>query len=118
MCTRYLQPFFQPLFDSDEDNRMLFKWINIIVFNDGYPTVTKNRPDSWVENDCETIGFIEVKTIESAANHRRINADLYRLGIFGKTALYQYGLNKTFQVMVIGKCCIVDRYMFYLAIRC
>lgn len=25
LCSRYLQPFFQSLFDSDEDNSMLFK---------------------------------------------------------------------------------------------
>lgn len=120
LCTRYLQPFFQSLFDSDEDSRMMFKWINTITFsnnnNHDHPTATKNRPDGCIENDRKTIGFIEVKTIDDAANHRKINADLYRLGIFGKTALSQYGLNNTFQVMAIGKCYIVDQYMFNLAI--
>lgn len=120
LCTRYIQPMFQSLFDSDEDSRMMFKWINTITFsnnnNHDHPTATKNRPDGCIENDRKTIGFIEVKTIDDAANHRKINADLYRLGIFGKTALSQYGLNNTFQVMAIGKCYIVDQYMFNLAI--
>ncbi|KAG1450433.1 hypothetical protein G6F55_009688 [Rhizopus delemar] len=75
LCTRYLQPFFQSLFDSDEDNRMIFKWINTITFsdnrNDDHPTVTKDTPDGCVENDRETIGFIEVTTIDNAANPRK-----------------------------------------------
>lgn len=29
LCTRYLQPFFQPLFDSGDD-KILFKWTNTI----------------------------------------------------------------------------------------
>lgn len=40
--------------------------------------------------------------MKSATNHRKINTDLYRLGIFGKTALSQYNLNKSFQVMATG----------------
>ncbi|RCH85378.1 hypothetical protein CU098_006927, partial [Rhizopus stolonifer] len=94
------------LFDGDEDNRMIFKWVNTIAFsdnrNDDHPAVTKNRPDDCVENDSRTIGFMEVKTIDNAANHHKINVDMYSLGDFGKNALSQYGLNKTFQVMAIG----------------
>lgn len=120
LCTRYLQPFFQSLFDSDDDNRMIFKWTNTVAFNDNrndyHPAVMKDRPDGCVENDRKTIGLIEGKTIDNAVNHRKINADLYRLGIFGKTSLSQYGLNKTFQVMAIGKRYIVYRCMFDLAI--
>lgn len=120
-CVFYIfNHFFQSLFDGDEDNRMIFKWVNTIAFsdnrNDDHPAVTKNRPDDCVENDSRTIGFMEVKTIDNAANHHKINVDMYSLGDFGKNALSQYGLNKTFQVMAIGKCYIVDQYMFNLTI--
>jgi hypothetical protein len=107
LCTRYLQPFFQSLFDSNEDDNMLFKWINTTTFtcnnNEDQPIVTNNRPDGCIENDHRTIGYVEVKTIDYATNHHKINVDLYRLGVFGKTALYKYNLNKSFQVMAIGK---------------
>lgn len=50
-CTRYLQPFFQPAFNSDCDDRLIFKWTNVTNFNDnrndGF-TVAKNRPDGCV----------------------------------------------------------------------
>ncbi|EIE90973.1 hypothetical protein RO3G_15684 [Rhizopus delemar RA 99-880] len=39
--------------------------------NDDHPTVTKDTPDGCVENDRETIGFIEVTTIDNAANPRK-----------------------------------------------
>ncbi|KAI9476531.1 MAG: hypothetical protein EXX96DRAFT_596547 [Benjaminiella poitrasii] len=106
LCSRYLQPFFQSLFDSNEDDAMLFKWMNTITFScnsDGdQPAATNNRPDGCIENDRKTIGYVEVKTIDYATNHYKINVDLHRLGIFGKTALSRYSLNKTFQVMAIG----------------
>ncbi|KAG1457823.1 hypothetical protein G6F56_006529 [Rhizopus delemar] len=106
LCTRYLQPFLRSLFDSNEDDNMLFKWINTITFssngNEDEPVVT-NRPDGCIENDRKTIGYVEVKTIDYATNHHKINIDLHRLGTFGKTALSKYNLNKTFQVMAIGK---------------
>ncbi|CEP17346.1 hypothetical protein [Parasitella parasitica] len=107
LCSRYLQPFLQSLFDSNEDDNMLFKWMNTITFScnsDGdQPAATNNRPDGCIENDRKTIGYVEVKTIDYATNHYKINVDLHRLGIFGKTALSRYSLNKTFQVMAIGK---------------
>jgi len=106
LCTRYLQPVLQCLFDSEEEN-MMFKWTNTINFtnneNDHLPT-TKNRPDGCIEDARKTIGFIEVKTIHHATNHRKINVDLYRLGVFGRTSLSKYGLDKSFQIMAIGKC--------------
>ena len=88
LCSRYLQPVLQPLFDHDEDD-MIFKWINTITFqeNDDETEGTRNRPDGVVDNENKTIGFIEVKTIESAHNHKKINVDRNRLGIYGKTAI-------------------------------
>ncbi|KAI8646944.1 hypothetical protein BD408DRAFT_449511 [Parasitella parasitica] len=98
LCARYLQPFFQSLFDSNEDDNMLFKWINTITFscnsNEDQPAATNNRPDGCIENDRETIGYVQVKTIDYATNRQKINVDLHRLGIFGKTALSKYSLNK------------------------
>ncbi|KAI9356670.1 hypothetical protein BD770DRAFT_420321 [Pilaira anomala] len=98
LCSRYLQPFFQSLFDSDEDNNMLFKWINTIAFschnNEDQPAATNYKPAGCVEN--------ELKPIDYSTNHHKINIDLHRLGIFGKTSLYKYSLNRNFQVMAIG----------------
>jgi hypothetical protein len=107
LYSRYLQPFFQSLFDSNEDDNMLFKWMNTITFSrnsdEGQPAATNNRPDGCIENDHKTIGYVEVKTIDYTTNHHKINVDLHRLGTFGKTALSRYSLDKTFQVMAIGK---------------
>ena len=49
------------------------------------------------------VGFIKVKTIDKAKEHRKINIDLYRLGIFAKEASDSYKLKHTFQSMAIGK---------------
>lgn len=107
LCSRYLQPFFQSLFDSNKDDNMLFKWMNTTTFScssdEDQPETTNNRPDGCIENDRKTIGYVEVKTIDYTTNHHKINVDLHRLGIFGETALSRYNLNKTFQVMAIGK---------------
>lgn len=85
---------------------MLFKWMNTITFSgngDGeQPSTTNNRPDGCIENNRTTIGYVEVKTINNTNNHNKINIDLHRLGIFGKTALSTYNLSKSFQVMAIG----------------
>ncbi|CEI92753.1 hypothetical protein RMCBS344292_07006 [Rhizopus microsporus] len=88
LCTRYLKPLFQSLFDSAEDNDIIFKWTNTIAFkdngNEDQPTVAKNKPDGCIKNDRRTIGFVEVNTINNAANHHKVNTDLYRLGILVK----------------------------------
>lgn len=106
LCTRYLQSFFQSLFDSDENNN-IFKWINTITFgvssNEEQIKPTKNRPDGCFENDLKTIGFIEVKTVDNATNHNKVNVDLHRLGLFAKTAIEEYNLNAIFTVMAVGK---------------
>lgn len=61
LCTRYLQPLFQSLFDSDEDDNMLFKWINTITFNrnsnEDQSAATNNRPDGCVENDRKLLAM-------------------------------------------------------------
>lgn len=104
LCTRNLQPIFLNLFDSEDDNKLLFKWTNTINFtqdpNDEQP-VTKNRPDGCVEDSHSTIGFVEVKPIGHANNHKKVNVDIHRLAIFGKTALAKYHLARSFQVMAI-----------------
>lgn len=71
--------------------------------NEDQPAATNNRTHGCIENNRKTIGYVEVKTINYATNHQKINADLNCLGILGKTALSKYSLNKTFQVMAIGK---------------
>ncbi|KAI7879855.1 uncharacterized protein EV154DRAFT_606349 [Mucor mucedo] len=98
LCTRYLQPLFQPLFDSGDD-KIIFKWTNTIGLNDN---LIKSRPDGCIKNFQKSIGFIEVKPIDKAKNHREINVDLHRLGIFSKEGTTQYKLKHTFAVMAIG----------------
>ncbi|KAI7855241.1 hypothetical protein BDC45DRAFT_506923 [Circinella umbellata] len=45
LCTRYLQPLFQPLFDSGDD-KIIFKWTNTIGLNDNF---IKSRPDGCIK---------------------------------------------------------------------
>lgn len=99
LCTRYLQPLFQPLFDSGDD-KYIFQSTNTIGLNDN---LIKSRPDGCMKNSRKSIGFIEVKSIGKAKNHRKINLDLYRLDIFSREATTQYNLKHTFVVMAIGK---------------
>ncbi|KAG1165558.1 hypothetical protein G6F36_013295 [Rhizopus arrhizus] len=62
LCTRYLQPFFQPLFDSGDD-KILFKWTNTIgLKNTGNDILTKSRPDGCVKDSRKPIGFYQSKT--------------------------------------------------------
>ncbi|KAG1496817.1 hypothetical protein G6F45_006177 [Rhizopus arrhizus] len=82
LCTRYLQPFFQPLFDSGDD-KILFKWTNTIgLKNTGNDILTKSRPDGCVKDSRKPIGFYQ--------------------SIFAKEATTEYKLKHTFEVMVIG----------------
>ena len=69
LCTRYLQPAFQKLFDCD-DNELVFKWLNVNCFDD-----SQQRPDGIIKNDEKAVGYFEVKPIKYAKDHRRINMD-------------------------------------------
>lgn len=99
VSTRYLQPLLQALFDEDD---MLFKWTNEACFNDADNDL-QDRPDGCIENDDLTIGYLEVKPIDKAKNHKKVNMDLYRLGVFSKAATTKYKLKHIFQVMAVGK---------------
>lgn len=48
--TRFLQTTFQKLFDNDEDE-LMFKWLNANCFDDANNDSNQNRPDGIVEND-------------------------------------------------------------------
>ncbi|KAG1561764.1 hypothetical protein G6F49_001500 [Rhizopus delemar] len=98
VSTRYLQPLLQTLFDEDD---ILFKWTNEAPFNDADNDL-QDRPDGCIENDDFTIGYLEVKPIDKAKDHKKINRDLYRLGVFSKAATTKYKLKHTFQVMAVG----------------
>lgn len=103
LCTRYLQLFFQPLFDSGDD-KVLFKWTNTIgLKNNGNNILTKSRPDGCVKDSRKPISFIKVKPIDKSKDHRKINLDLHRLGIFAKEVTTEYKLKHTFEIMAIGK---------------
>ncbi|KAI9476345.1 MAG: hypothetical protein EXX96DRAFT_596465 [Benjaminiella poitrasii] len=45
LCTRYLQPCFQKLYDCDED-QFIFKWLNISSFSDTDVDPNQDRPDT------------------------------------------------------------------------
>lgn len=58
LCTRYLQPCFQRLFDCDE-SQFIFKWLNTSCFSGTDVDPNQNRPDGLIENDRKTIGYID-----------------------------------------------------------
>ncbi|KAI8878570.1 hypothetical protein K501DRAFT_304696 [Backusella circina FSU 941] len=98
VSTRYLQPLLQALFDEDD---ILFKWTNEACFNDADNDL-QDHPDGCIENDDLTIDYLEVKPIDKAKDHNKINTDLYRLGVFSKAATTKYKLKHIFQVMAVG----------------
>ncbi|CEI86111.1 hypothetical protein RMCBS344292_00556 [Rhizopus microsporus] len=101
LCTRYLQPCFQKLFDCDED-QFTFKWLNTSCFSDTDVDPNQNRPDGLIENDHKAIGYIEVKSIKHVKNHKKINLDLHRLCTFSKAGAAKYNLKHMFQIMAVG----------------
>jgi hypothetical protein len=106
LCTRYLQPCFQKLFDCDED-QFTFKWLNTRCFSDTDVDPNQNRPDGLIENDHKAIGYIEVKSIKHVKNHKKINLNLHRLCIFSKAGAAKYNLKHMFQIMAVGKFTII-----------
>lgn len=80
----------------------MFKWTNEACFNDADNDL-QDRPDGCIENDDLTIGYLEVKPIGRTKDHKKINMDLYRLGVFSKAATTKYKLKHIFQVMAVGK---------------
>ncbi|KAI7895762.1 uncharacterized protein EV154DRAFT_412738 [Mucor mucedo] len=101
LCTRYLQPCFQKLFDSD-DLSIMFKWLNVSCFTDTDIDATQNRPDGCAENDLTATGYLEVKPIKHSKNHRKVNIDLHRLCTFAKTGTSKFRSRYMFQVMAVG----------------
>lgn len=101
LCTRYLQPCFQKLFDCDQD-QLIFKWLNTNCFLDADADANKNRPDGVVENDLMAIGYFEVKPIKHTKNHRKINMDLHRLCTFLKAGTINFNRKHMFQIMAVG----------------
>lgn len=99
VSTRYLQPLLQALFDEDD---ILFKWTNEARFIDSENDL-QTRPDGLIENDDYTLGYLEVKPIDKSKDHKKINTDLYRLGVFSKAASSKYNMKHIFQVMAVGK---------------
>ncbi|GAA5804506.1 hypothetical protein HPULCUR_010004 [Helicostylum pulchrum] len=101
LCTRFLQPCFQKLFDNDNDE-ILFKWLNVSCFTDTDIDSSQKRPDGCVENDNKAIGYFEVKPIKHSKNHKKINIDLHRLCTFAKIGTATYKSKYMFQVMAVG----------------
>lgn len=110
LCTRYLQPLFQKLFDSSNGD-FLFKWTNTLPLIDD--SNDKKRPDGLVENDHKVIGYFEVKAIKHVKDHKKVNIDLHRLCLFSKRAITKFKLKHTFQVMAIGKFTIIVANLAY-----
>lgn len=90
----------QALFDDDE---LLFKWTNQTCFNDT-ANYLHDRPDGCTEDDDIKIGYLEVKPINKANDHKKISTNLHRLGLFFKATTTKHKLKHTIQVMVVGKC--------------
>ncbi|RCH78146.1 hypothetical protein CU098_004963 [Rhizopus stolonifer] len=101
LCTRYLQPCFQKLFDCDED-QFIFKWLNTSCFSESDVDPNQNRPDGIIENDRKAIGYIEVKPLKHVKNHKKINLGLHRLCTFSKAGAAKYNLKHIFQIMAVG----------------
>ncbi|KAI9364764.1 hypothetical protein BD770DRAFT_461180 [Pilaira anomala] len=81
------------------DDKIIFKWTNTIGLNDN---LTPSRPDGYIKDSRKSLGFVEVKPIDKAKDHKKINLDLHCLGIFSKETITQYKLKRTFSVMAIG----------------
>ncbi|KAL4207760.1 hypothetical protein CU097_007428 [Rhizopus azygosporus] len=115
LCTRFLQPTFQKLFDNNDDDGLIFKWLNASCFNDTNNDSNQNRLDGIVENDRKAVGYFEVKPIAYAKNHRKVNIDLHHLCVFSKTGSAVYKARHMFQIMAVGKSTIIRIYLGLLS---
>ncbi|KAG0739790.1 hypothetical protein G6F57_010685 [Rhizopus arrhizus] len=113
LCSRFILPTLQSLFDEQFEDRNVFMKLSneknlecqLSQFD-----ISKRRPDGQIRvraistNQMSTDGFMEAKKISEPKNHNKINIDLIRLGIFGKNAIDTKGLqavgtNLTFYLM-------------------
>ncbi|CAO3607412.1 unnamed protein product [Cunninghamella blakesleeana] len=109
LCTRYIQPAIQPLFDDHEKN-ILFKWFGVQnpECKNSNISVSRRRPDciiSIIEDNYEkaSIGYGEVKQQSEASNHHSINKDLIRLGIFSKNSIDINNVKGVLSMHIVGQ---------------
>ncbi|KAI9018105.1 hypothetical protein CLU79DRAFT_866679 [Phycomyces nitens] len=99
-CTRYLLPAFQCLFDDDKRSIKL-RWTSTDAVD------SESKPDCLISIITDNhvacnIGFGEVKSELEVKNHRLVNFDLIRLGVFAKNAIDKASLTGTIAIHVVG----------------
>ncbi|KAJ8660371.1 hypothetical protein O0I10_003828 [Lichtheimia ornata] len=107
LITRYLLPAFQALFDDDK-RKTLIRWTATqSVDTKQSSSSSSSRPDciiSVLKNSYpyKNVGFGEVKSPFESGNHHAVNKDLYRLGLFCKTAINDAGLRACLALHAVG----------------
>ncbi|KAI9469732.1 MAG: hypothetical protein EXX96DRAFT_491512 [Benjaminiella poitrasii] len=107
--TRYILPICQSLFDNFCDNASVcFNLVNENNYESEVSQleISSRRPDGNItvttDNDARTIGFFEAKSMAESKNHKLINIDLIRLGIFSKNSIDMHNLKSVLAVQAVG----------------
>ncbi|KAI7900795.1 uncharacterized protein BX663DRAFT_516558 [Cokeromyces recurvatus] len=108
LCSRYLQPILQSLFDQRVSNgEILFDFTDELLEKDTDTTSLNNRrPDgtiTWVAGNSQRhLGYIEVKPLSAAGSHYLVNADLVRLGVFAKKTIDSNQCKNLLVIQAVG----------------
>ncbi|KAG1458805.1 hypothetical protein G6F46_006001 [Rhizopus delemar] len=107
LITRFIQSSLQPLFD-DIDSEVYLRWTNTQTEEHREDTVScsDRRPDGCltavIKNKKINLGFSEVKTTKYAKDSHKLNADLYRLGVFSKNTINANHLAGALSIQITG----------------
>ncbi|ORE13148.1 hypothetical protein BCV71DRAFT_163693, partial [Rhizopus microsporus] len=55
-----------------------------------------------ISANAKLVGFVEVKPLNAAGSHHKIDLGIYRLGIFSKNAIDTHNLKCTIAAQAVG----------------
>ncbi|KAI7902473.1 uncharacterized protein BX663DRAFT_511177, partial [Cokeromyces recurvatus] len=105
LCSRYLQPILQSLFDQRVSNgEILFDFTDELLEKDADTASSSNRRTdgtiTWVAgNSQKYLGYIKIKPLSAASSHYLVNADLIRLGCKNLLVIQAVGMMLTFYMV-------------------
>ncbi|KAI9469860.1 MAG: hypothetical protein EXX96DRAFT_587681 [Benjaminiella poitrasii] len=108
LCSRYLQPILQSLFDQRASNgEILFDFTDELLEKDtDTASLSGRRPDgaiTWVAGNSQRhLGYIEVKPLSAAGSHHLMNSDLVRLGVFAKNTIDSNKCKNLLVIQAVG----------------
>ncbi|PHZ15583.1 uncharacterized protein RHIMIDRAFT_272848 [Rhizopus microsporus ATCC 52813] len=112
LSSRFVLPILQSLFDEQLDDRALvvkFGNRRNLECQPSQLKISERRPGGPIQikessiNTITPIGFLEAKKVAESKNHSKVNADLLRLGVFGKNVIDTKSLRSVILIQAVGK---------------